>query len=493
MPWVCLNPKCPSGPRQFHTAQAVGRHQAGKNHTACQAWKYKEVGISGGRPEVPGGGLKSHGGTSYLQRLLEMQRAQERHGLPSHPDPEWQEDMPDDMPLPEDVPPLPDAPEGGCPPDSSHNPSTAWPTELLCLSGSRHVFQQRGGRGTGPGPDRSATGNRAGEHRVAVQRLNAEQEERLQALMADLPRPVHAPATDEDAHLTDIGWRHDKGLKEAAAALNLAGNPSRQAIFSLVTDSKVRPDVSERILRILADPDFEPERVGWPNLAALRKDVDQAMPDFVGTHDVPVIIPGNKGQPVHLRYLDKAPVILSYHNLWETGVDMFGEAEYAASTSLHPQVDLNDSTGVREYSSFAGGLLFQEMYRTAPSGHTVLALMLASDEANFLSRMTAYPVYCESPICASLSLRAALTVLTRFSTLPECLTGGSHPLGSLSHLFVTSRHPHESYGGGALQSPCLASAGLPACVVSHPARHGLARVPGHRPQADQETRVPRGV
>ena len=336
-------------------------------------------GAHSGR-QIPGGGLTSYGGDRFAGKFddSEDERGEDRFGgsLDS-----------------------PDGREREVSPE--HDDGMAWPTQLLQLSGTKGLFQEFSANDARrAGADNSATGDRAGMQRRRVDRLSASESVQLEALVKDvafLADRSQACASDGQASVPPHHDINQEEIKRARQQLDLEDNPSRQAIFSLLTDSRMRQDVGERILRILADPDFDAKDVGWTSLLHMRREVDRLMPDFAGTHEVPLCIPGNHGQSVRLRYKDNKPVTFAYNGLWGLGIDMFREAEYASSTVLRPQPEFNDVTGAREYGTFAGGLLFQEMCRTAPPDHIVLAMMLASDEATFMSRMSAYPVYCGLP------------------------------------------------------------------------------------------------
>ena len=173
-------------------------------------------------------------------------------------------------------------------------------------------------------------------------------------------------------------------------------NPSMEGVIGIVTDPSFGDQNANQVLKLFTDlgPDFRAEDVGFTTMADLRKKLNKSMPTLTGTKNIPVYIPGLDGQPVLLLYKNGKQVEFAHHNLWDEALDMARDPLYQDHFVFRPEPEFNQA-GERVWSTFKGGLLFEQMQATISNGFLIIAPILASDEATFLSRMSAYPLYCE--------------------------------------------------------------------------------------------------
>ncbi len=257
---------------------------------------------------------------------------------------------------------------------------TAWPSELLSLCGPLQIFD---GEKLQP---RLTTPDRA--------RYTAlEAEARTRTWATD---PLSQPEIKKRSIFLA---RHDDQLRKAAEALDT--NFSQQALLQWLSDAAaggVSEDKASELLRLMANKDFQPGRVGFTSVPQFHRACADSLPDMTGAYETPITIPGNDGHDVTLTFANGKPANLYYHNMWEQLLLMFRDPVFAASTSLFPDPcyqDPGDPASDRVFSGFMSGLLCQALYQTAPKGSGVLIGQLYSDESALGAKDSAYPFYCE--------------------------------------------------------------------------------------------------
>ena len=450
MSWVCMGEECRFPARKFMSLGAINMHQGtrGGKPLPCNGADRQESGV--GLPlsgsQVPGGGLKNYGFATWFARLHRSPDLVEdtdmidsgpdeepvaEHGVGDrasnlssckHPSANQAQAGPHvdrRAPFPPTssppVPPLPQArpaPEG-----ASSGPQAlpaaqasrwAWPTRLLRLLGTHLIHPPyHSARGECP-PDSGPTAVNACVRRQRVPRLSpAEQAELDRLIKTDDPlAPLAVPAAGLSGYFDEL----DHDVLRARKAMKLSGNRTRESVISMVTDINFGEANANKVIQLFTDlgPDCCAPLLGFTNMVDLRRQLAKVAPKLSSTLSVPVCIAGHDGQPVPLLYRSGKPVLFAHHCLWHEALDMARDPLYKDHFVLSPQKAFNER-GERVWSTFKGGLLFEEMQATAPPGYLVIAPILASDEATFLSRLSAYPVYCE--FAPRLHLSAFFSVL----------------------------------------------------------------------------------
>ena len=283
---------------------------------------------------------------------------------------------PDDLEMPAPSPPSsPPRPLSPVPDLAVSEPQ--WPPRTLQMAGNKCVFLQ---------PDADTT------HRGFEDRLSGCEQAEFATLVARVPRsaPLVCVLGQEEPVFIDTE------LSRASKWLKTDINSSRVALLNLVADSKMSVATTDNLLKILGHPHFHARDVEWKNSAQMKREVDKSMPKSTAPRLQALKILGTNGQPVNLLYRDGRKIMFAYHTVWETCLQQFRDPLFAASTALFPEPQYDPVSGARQWGSFSGGLLFAEMYNSAPPNHLVLAIILASDEASYLSSQSAWAAYSES-------------------------------------------------------------------------------------------------
>ena len=390
MSWVCCHKYCPEPARKFPSKLAVCNHQAIRNghKPLCHGAGCEHIGIGGlssAGARVVGGGLQCFGAAGWTARLkgrvirepspqILMDSGDE--GEPESPQPTRRK-----TPLSAGLPQPPAPP----PPDPALH---LWPTPVLRMTGPLHVWPPAGRLAQDSGP----TSSDAGRKRGRELRLSPSQQ-------LELTQLLQTPPVTELPHVGPVGPTahfdaHDQEVLASIEGMN--SNPTQTCVVEMVSDPAFGEVNGNKVFSLLQHlgKRFRAQDVGFTSMADLRRQLGKHMPKLTGTDDVPVIIAGLDGQPVQLKHTNGRPVLFAHHNLWHESLDISRDPLYQDQFVLRPQAQFN-SRGERVWSTFRGGLLFEQMQASAPPGYMVIAPILASDEATFLSRMSAYPIYCE--------------------------------------------------------------------------------------------------
>lgn len=287
--------------------------------------------------------------------------------------------------------------------DDAQDQEERWPSKLLLASGppytwsgSVHGYRTMQPEAAKRLPSGLKKTERPAQDSALFNQLAREAHEDL-ACRAKILRDESI--ADAGPHLSpdeDFFKAHDQQVEQASKQLR--ANPSMLAIVDFIQDCHIVEADADRLLKILASPDFKAASVGFSSWNELKRCYDSIMPTLFKVKSDIVVIPDKDGRPVELRRRDGTPVMFYYHNLWERALLMYRDPRLAKHLILQPQPQhrtLPCGRVVRVYNTISSGLLFQEMLRMVPPQHVVVAPILYSDEATRLTKCSAYPMYCE--------------------------------------------------------------------------------------------------
>ena len=232
-----------------------------------------------------------------------------------------------------------------------------------------------------------------------IQRFKELAQRSLKELRARLSQtsPVSSPSSESTPSYSDRATHYfaeyDKQVQKAAKDANV----SQLAVLEYVQDCMLSEENATKLLKLLSRPDFDAKAVSFLNWKQFLTHCRKITPDLLKMSETPVTIPGKDGTPVTLTYPDGRPIILYHRNVFNTALLMARDSHFSKHLVTQPTPQfraLPDGKGkVRVYNSLSSGLLFQEMCRTAPPQHTVIAPILYSDASTRLSRLQAWPIY----------------------------------------------------------------------------------------------------
>jgi hypothetical protein len=376
-PWLCASTRCPKVGTQYESKRDVFRHQAW--HRECGMCGAVDMDAASRDPvsDFCSGRPRLEGSAAFESDVLPML--------------DW--DM-EDMEI-HDQPPAEkqQSPSGRGREVDRTATDSLWPTSILRLTGPKYVFRPSS---VDDPADSCPTGPYAGNRRERVLRLSQQDRSRLQQL-EDAEKLV---SFDTDPLRPPYGRRlhlHQHDVQVRRAYKELAPTSSARAIVEYLLNNTVGDSHGNRLLRIVSQPWFVGEDVGFKNMKQLRKACSRVMPDLTGALQSSVEIPDKDGVLTPLFYPDgRTPIVFPHHNVWQKALEMFRDPTFASETSLFPKPEFTED-GTRVWGPFISSRLFQEMYRSAPEGSVVIVPVIASDEAGALSKMKAYPVYRACP------------------------------------------------------------------------------------------------